>query len=320
MSPPRRPLILAIDVEPDGRVELDRDNGWKGSADSIDELKRFRGALETATNADVKFNWFLRADPQIAGTWGTADYVAEACPGLVRTIESAGDQVGSHVHAWRWSEDRQTWFNDLLNAAWMSECVDSSMKAIAGITGSRVVMNRFGDRWMSVDAVALLRASGIKYDLTMEPGVPDMPIHDDDQSTSWLPDMRGAPRVPYVPDGNDFLTASAAPGDDDLLMIPLTTSTGGLRLVRRPPFIVWGSRTANLALDHAQVWKIISDALNKPSSAPVTIVLRSGDLSNPRFKENFSRTARTLVRHPALGFCELTTVEEAAARWRKAQH
>jgi hypothetical protein len=151
----------------------------------------------------------------------------------------------------------------------------------------------------------------------MEPGLPDMPIHDDNQSTSWLPDMRGAPREPYFPDGDNFLEASRT--SEGLMMIPVSTSPTSWRLVRRPPFIVRGSRSPNLVLDHTSVWKMISDALDRPSDAPVVIVVRSGDLSNPRFRQNFSRTTSALIRHPALAFCEFTTVEDAATRWRNAQ-
>jgi hypothetical protein len=318
MSSLRRSIILAIDVEPDGRAELDKENGWKGSRDAVSVFTKLRAELEGATHEAVRFNWFLRADPQIAGTWGSATYVADACPELIRAIELSGDQAGVHVHTWRWSDKTRSWFNDFDDADWLNHCVDSSIAGVTQITGAPVIMNRFGDRWMSEQAIRALRNNGIRYDLTMEPGIPDMPIHDDDRSTSWLPDMRGAPRTPYYPDGDNYMTKSATP-NGDLLMIPLTTSRPSWRLVRRAPFIMRGSRSPNLVLDHSTVWKMISDALNQPSHAPVVIVLRSGDLSNSRFRGNFTRTTSALIRHPALAFCEFTTVEEAAARWRNAQ-
>jgi hypothetical protein len=318
LSSLRRSIILAIDVEPDGRVELDKENGWKGSRDAVSEFTRLRGELETATHEAVRFNWFLRADPQIEGTWGSATYVADACPELIRTIQQSGDASGTHVHTWRWDEKTRVWFNDFDDSKWIDHCVDTSLAAVTQITGEPVVMNRFGDRWMSTQAVRALRNNGIKYDLTMEPGIPDMPIHDDDRSTSWLPDMRGAPRTPYYPDGDNFMAEAATPGGD-LLMIPVTTSRTSWRLVRRSPFIMRGSRSPNLVLNHSTVWGMINEALNRPSIAPVVIVIRSGDLSNSRFRENFIRTTSALIRHPALAFCEFTTVEEAAARWRSAQ-
>ena len=316
----RRSIILAIDVEPDGRRELDKDNGWKGSRDAIEHFRRLRGSLEEATAADVRFNWFLRADPQIAGTWGTADYVAEACPELVRMMENTGDGAGVHVHAWRWSGERGRWFNDLKNDAWIDECIDTSMKAISGIFGDPVKMNRFGDRWLSESAIASLRRHGISYDLTIEPGLPDMPIHDDAESTAWLPDFRGAPRTPYHPDGNNYMKEAPGGSHDSLLMIPVTTSPMGWRLVRRAPFIMRGSRSPNLVLGHPAVTRIISDALKVPSPAPVVIVVRSGDLSNARFYKNFKRTTAALIRHPALAYCQFTTVEEAASRWKQSRH
>jgi len=312
MTSNRRAIILAIDVEPDGRAELDKENGWKGSRDAVGEFAKLRDQLESATRNTVRFNWFLRADPQIERTWGSATYVADACPAVIRTIESSGDHAGVHVHAWRWSDESRSWYNDFDDADWLNHCVASSIQAIKQITGVPVVMNRFGDRWMSSEGLRALRANGIRYDVTMEPGIPDMPIHDDDRSTSWLPDMRGAPRTPYFPHGDDFMVEGT---EGDLLMMPLTTSPVAWRLVRRLPFIMRGSRSPNLVLDHSGVWKMINDALSRPSHAPVVIVVRSGDLSNPRFRQNFARTTSALIRHPALAFCDFTTVEEAAARW-----
>jgi hypothetical protein len=159
MERPRRSIILAIDVEPDGRAELDKDNGWKGSRDAAGEFTRLRSALENATQMDVRFNWFLRADPQIEQTWGSATFVADACPSLIRTIQESGDQAGVHVHTWRWSGKLNSWHNDFDDAEWLNHCVASSVTAVTSIIGEPVIMNRFGDRWMSSKAVQALRSN-----------------------------------------------------------------------------------------------------------------------------------------------------------------
>ena len=314
----RRPIVLVIDVEPDGRAILDRDNGWKGSIDALGHLKRLRDELGTATGMPVKFNWFIRADPQIAGTWGRAEWVAEACPQIIHDIESHDDYRGIHVHMWKWSEPRMTWYTEFDDVAWVEECVATSISAFTRIFGAAPAANRFGDRWISTEAVGVLRRSGILLDLTVEPGLPDMPIHDDPHGTGWLPDFRGAPREPYAPLGDDYMLAAPTPDPNELWMLPLTTSKPAWRFVRRAPYIVHGSRSPNLVLDHSTVWPIIRAALDKPSYNPVVIVLRSGDLSSRRFLRNYLRTTAELVRHPALGYCELTTADEAISRWRAA--
>lgn len=266
----------------------------------------------------VKFNWFIRADPQIAGTWGRAEWVAEACPQSIREIETHDDYRGIHVHTWRWSEPGNGWFTEVKDVAWIEECVATSIEAFRKIFGVPPTANRFGDRWISNDAVEILRRSGILFDLTIEPGLPDMPIHDDPCSTGWLPDFRGAPREPYAPLGNDYMLAAPTPDANELWMLPLTTTKPAWRIVRRKPYLVRGSRSPNLVLDHSTVWPNIRAALDKPSHNPVVIVVRSGDLSNRKFLRNFLRTSAELIRHPALRYCELTAADEAIRRWRVA--
>ncbi len=316
----RRPIVLVVDVEPDGRVIPDRANGWRSSVDALALLDELRGRLQEATGTAVKFNWFLRADPQIAGTWGRADWVAEACPRIIRSIETNDDYRGIHVHMWRWNKQREAWFTDFNDAAWVEECVVTASDAFRGIFGEAPAANRFGDRWISEDAVDVLRRCGIRFDLTVEPGLPDMPIHDDPHATGWLPDFRGAQREPYVPARGDYLLAAPSTGSDDLWMLPLTTTKVGWRLVRRPPYIARASHSPNLVLDHSTVWPHIRTTLNRAEHIPIVIAMRSGDLSNRSFLRNYRRTTAMLVRHPALAYCEFTAVDEAISRWRAANH
>ncbi len=316
----RRAIVLIVDVEPDGRAILDRANGWKGSVDALRHLRRLRDELAAATRMPVNFNWFIRADPQIAGTWGRADWVAEACPDIIRDIEMHNDFRGIHVHTWRWNDASKTWFAELRDAAWIEQCVTSSIDAFTKIFGSAPTANRFGDRWISSDAVGILRRCGIQYDLTVEPGLPDMPIHDDPRATGSLPDFRGAPREPYSPLGNDYMLAAPDPDPNDLWMLPLTTTKIAWRLVRRLPYVVRGSHSPNLALDHSTVWRHIRTTLDRPSHNPVVIVMRSGDLSSGKFLRNFLRTTAELARHPALAYCEFVPADEAISRWRAASH
>lgn len=316
----RRPIVLIVDVEPDGRAVLDRDNGWSGSLDALAQLDDLRGRLEEATRTPVKFNWFLRADPQIAGTWGRADWVAEACPRIIRSIEANDDYCGIHVHMWRWNKKREAWFTEFTDPEWVEECVVTAIDAFRGIFGEAPAANRFGDRWISEAAIDVLRRCGIRFDLTVEPGLPDMPVQDDPHATGWLPDFRGAPREPYVPAGNDYMVAAPPAGSNDLWMLPLTTTKVGWRLVRRPPFIVRASRSPNLVLDHSTVWPHIRTTLNRAAHTPIVIAMRSGDLANRSFLRNYRRTTAGLVRHPALAYCEFTAVDEAISRWRAVTH
>src|SRR5688572_12342318 len=184
----RRPIVLLIDLEPDARKTSSGSDGWKSSEVALEHLERLRGELEVATGTAVQFNWFIRCDPQIEQTWGSAHHVADACPRAIRTIERQGDYTGIHVHLWRWDPTKSIWYNDLIDRQWMTECVDVSREAHATIFGVVPETCRFGDQFLSRAAVEIMRASGIRYDVTVEPGLPGGAIHDDPNAIGSLPD------------------------------------------------------------------------------------------------------------------------------------
>ena len=296
--------MLLIDVEPDDRKTKSGESGWESSEAAFERLESLRAQFEHATGRPVRYNWFLRCDPQIEKTFGRADYVAEACPRIVRRAREGGDAAGIHIHLWRWSERHNRWYNDLGDRAWVEHCVATSIDAFTEIFGEPPLMSRYGDRWLSHEAVDVIRAAGIRYELTLEPGMPGEAIHDDPHATGSLPDLRGAPREPFRPSKSNYLQPTDL---GDFWMIPVTTSPLHWRLVRRAPWLMRASRSPNLALATHHVWPNLKAQLDRPSSQPLVIVFRSGDLSNRGFLSNFERTTELLVRHPALAWCEFAT-------------
>ena len=316
MTHPRRSILFVIDLEPDERKTDRGDEGWGGSNQALAALEDLRNRLEERTRARVQFNWFLRTDPQIQQTWGRAESVADACPEILQTIAVHDDYCGIHPHLWRWDGRRSTWFNDLSNVDWTAECLQTAIEGFQRIFGRRPGACRFGDRYLNDDAVRLMKGAGIRYDLTIEPGLPDEPVPGDPLATRRLPDYRGARREPYRPSPANYLAPDPeAEGMCDLWMIPLTTTVPAWRLVRRPPYVVKASRSPNLALG-GSCWPHLSTQLELETPVPLVMVFRSGDWSAPRFRRSFLRTTGGLANCPALAGCEFTNPETAIARWR----
>ena len=313
----RRSVLFLIDVEPDARKTCGGSGGWEGSQKALGYLQDFRRQLEDQTRARVEFNWFLRADPQIRKTWGKTDQVADACPQLLGMIADQGDCCGIHPHLWRWNERRGEWFNDLNDPEWTAECLHTSIEAFRGIFHRRPEACRFGDRWLNQHAVDLMQASGIRYDLTIEPGLPDEAIFDDPHATGRLPDYRGTPREPYQPSPDNFMVpAHGQANHGSLWMVPLTTTPPVWRLMRRPPYLLKASRPPNLSLRSGYVLPHLRTQLDLVTDVPLTMVVRSGDLAKGHFLGNFLQTTRQFVKHPALPGCEFTSPATAVARWR----
>jgi hypothetical protein len=268
-------------------------------------------------------NWFLRFDPQIEATFHRRDWVLEACPTLVPWIERYGDFTGIHTHFWNWNSRRRVWFSDFANPAWQAACVESAVEGYRSVFGTRPIASRFGDRWLSSDLIPVLREQGIRYDVTVEPGLPDHPVPDDPAATAWLPDYRRAPRVPYLPSTANFLTPEPNPSGDvlerPLWLVPLTTTDPRWRPVWRFPFVLKASRQPNLVLHPRQLWEHLSREMDRNCAEPLVFVLRSGDLGQPRFLSNFRYIAERLSRHPGLKYCRFRGVDAAVEAFCKTQ-
>jgi hypothetical protein len=312
---PSRPVLFLIDVEPDDRKTSAAGSGWESSELAYDRLESLRSSLADATGRAVRFNWFLRCDPQIGETFGSADNVSVACPRIVRRAADGNDAAGIHVHLWKWSPALDTWYNELGDRQWIEHCIATSVDAFQRIFGEAPLMSRFGDRWLSQDALDVARELGIRYDLTVEPGLPGERIHDDPHATGSLPDFRDASRQPYRPKPDNYLVGRDDEHDpSDFWEIPLTTTRPEWRPVRRPPWLMRASRSPNLSLASRHVWPNLRAQLDRPSNSPIVIVFRSGDLAKQGFLRNFERTTELLVRHPALEWCEFTTPADAIER------
>lgn len=115
------PMLICIDVEPDERTLAARARpDWTGFEESYEIFGRLRQRLEIATGSPPYFSWFLRMDPQITHTCGSAHWVVTRYPRLIENLHAAGDELGLHTHAWRWDEHSQGWIADFGDQNWIS--------------------------------------------------------------------------------------------------------------------------------------------------------------------------------------------------------
>lgn len=226
------PIIICVDVEPEER-EIDKNNAkdWQGFEEIFRFLSGVRNRLEKSTEAPVSFSWFLRMDPQIERTYGLAWWVAKRYDEAIAQLESAGDELGLHTHAWRWDTDSLRWVIDHADQNWIEHCLRVSFQAFQRAFGRPCLSFRFGDRWMNDATMDLLEAIGLKFDLTIEPGMKAKPAMVlEELHTGFLPDYTDTPRRPYRPSRLDFRKHCDEQGRG-LWAIPLSTG----RLMGRLP-------------------------------------------------------------------------------------
>ncbi len=300
------PIVLAIDVEPDQRVcDRSRPKPWSGFERCLGELEAVRDMLHRATGAPVRFSWFLRMDPQIETVYGTCSYVVERYGGALARLAAAGDELGLHVHGWRWSDELCTFVSDMGDREWVAHCVRVAFAAFEAAFARRCRSFRFGDRWHDSSMLPLLRELGVVVDLTLEPGKRAVRgLAPDEHTTGMIPSTIGAPERPYRPARDAWLEPGQA-ADGGPWMLPLSAGLphAGAREVQSLGYYL-----------EPRAFRHIARRALRASRRPYVAGAIRTDLANLRDMEFFWRNMRWLARHPWRRDFRICTTEEAIAR------
>ena len=214
------PVVLCIDVEPDRRVLELRNPPRPAGVERLLALEpKLRDDASSRTGVPARFSWHFRMDPQIAETYGAADWLVTEYQQHWDAVGVAGDAFGVHPHSWRW---RDGWVSDQADDAWVAHCAQIGLDTFRATFGLGAPSYRHGDGFMS-DAVARqIEADGVRVDLSIEPGRPAVRgLLASETATGWLPDTRTVPRHAYRASRNDFRVADDT-RTDGLLFLPLT--------------------------------------------------------------------------------------------------
>jgi hypothetical protein len=137
------PVLLCFDVEPDD-IEVATDAPpWVGFERLLELAARWRDELAEATGRPVRFDWFLRMDPQVAEAHGSPGWVVERYGPAIERLRAEGDLVGLHPHALRPTGTPGRWVADNADAGWVDQCVEMAYETYrdafanrAGYSGS----------------------------------------------------------------------------------------------------------------------------------------------------------------------------------------
>jgi hypothetical protein len=315
----RIPVFLCVDLEPDERQVSASDDSWAGVDAMFAHLEELRPRLAEASGEPVRFLWFVRCDPQIDFAFGSAGHLLTRSAKPLERLLANGDRIGLHVHAWRRDESDGQWVAEYGDTGWIRHCVETSFETFRTHFGTDCELHRFGDHWLSTELIPLLETHGVRFDLTMEPGVRGRrSVAPGERSAGSIPDYTRVPREPYRPSRTDFRRPDAA-ADSRLWLVPLSAADPapamplGWRVGRRVRFPFrpthrplqmfrpWTSPSAYWDLVQRHV-----DALERPYLA---FAIRSGDPEAPderRVREILDH----LPGHPLAARLRLTDPDE----------
>jgi hypothetical protein len=301
------PLLLCIDIEPDPRlVERDNPAPWLGFERFVAELPALRDRLKAAGGRAPRFTWFLRMDPQIADTWGSAAWVNQEYGEALAALAQEGDELGLHTHTWRWDGSAGEWVADREDPEWIEHCTTMALDAFEASFGRPCRAHRGGDRQLSAEMLSLLVARGVEVDLTVEPGQPPAgALAPGEQARGTTPDYRDAPTEPYrFRNACDFLAPDPRGGAP--LMIPLLSTPDGDG--QRSPLFLWTEPAAFAAR--------LDALLGQASPHALAFGIRTDLPLIPEW-DWFIENVEQLARHPSLGRSRFVTASEAAADFQR---
>lgn len=315
------PVLICIDVEPDARfIRPGHPIPWRGYEHAVAIFGRFRTRASAISGVPAHFTWVYRMDPQVALGYGSASWVLAHYDRETSGLADAGDDLGLHTHAYRWSDRKQRWMLPLDDQAWVEECLTTAAAAFEGSLGRPCHTFRSGDHWMNQATMDLLGRLGARYDLTLEPGHPSAPVSRVSEGSGVLPDYSGVPEMPYRPSRADYRLPDPL-REDGLILIPMTTAAVRPRLLRDLYDLAShrGKRskrwTAILSHDPVLFRRIITDALQRRNAPHLGLPVRSGALAEPRFAARVADNLEWMLSHPLGERFRWSTPDETMQRW-----
>ena len=221
------PVVIGIDVEPDKRTVDLADPSWRGAVRTFERLPEFRQMLQECSREKlVPLTWFPRADPQVEIANGDAAWALKKIADDWERARDAGDEIGLHMHPWRWDETNSRWCQDHGDENWVIHCLHSAINTYRQCFGVPPTSYRGGDRFLNNLVVKTLEEEGVKVDLTLERMPSVERLAPSEHGTGMIPDGTSLLGHAYRASEKDFIQP-AKEGSGGLGMLPLTAYEEG---------------------------------------------------------------------------------------------
>jgi hypothetical protein len=293
------PIVLCIDVEPDARL-VDRANpvAWAGFERFMTKVPALREMVAAVTGRPPRFTWYLRMDDQVAETWGSHRWVADQYGEHLAALQDAGDELGLHIHTWRWVDSVGSWLAEREDAQWIARCTTAALDAFEASFGHPCRSHRGGDRYLDATMMAILRERGVTTELTVEPGAaPTGPLGRGELARGTTSDYRTAPFEPYHPHSAEhFLTLG---GGEPLMMPMFSTRFGAGRA------LLW------ITIEPTSFAALLTSALETWTPAAMAFVVRTDLARLPEWDWFTTNLALVAEATSTMGGCFVTAAEAA---------
>ncbi len=313
------PIILCIDVEPDGFfIDKTKLLPWRGFEALHQLFNSFRKPIKEATGEKAHFLWSYSLDPQVEKTYGSAAWPLTHYSQITADLETQGDELGLHPHAYRSLPQKNNWIEDRADQNWVNHCTQIGFDAYKQVLKRTCRVFRFGSVWINNETLNLAHHLGAEIDLTLEPGFKPEGLYKGDGYLGETPNFDHVPRMPYQKADHDY-SQKASVKNGNLWMIPLTGGKVSYRYGRLEtftrkifspvsvePFHV----TLKLSTNPRYFIQIVEEHLDK-KPAYIAMSLRSDAGISKKHLNYISENLNYLISHSRAKQFVLTTPHEA---------
>lgn len=317
---PQVPVLLLIDVEPDGFfIDRNKKAPWSGFERAMEIIADIRHMLAQKTSRSAHFTWLVRADPQVAETYHSPAWAFEYYREALKEMVAAHDEVGLHVHAYRWDADGNCWIDDYGNQEWVNHCIHMGVSTFEKFFQRKPASFSMGMDWTNQATIQLVTELQIRYEFSTVLGKEVQPFPIYGNYTGVAPDCSRIPQRPYRPSQKNFLSP-AAHQEDGIWIFPQSSRVARPErswkrrlydLVRLQPAPPPCTRKFFLQDDPVTLRAGVADMLSHMGRPYLTFAVRTHEFTRPDRIATIRRNLDSALEHPAAERFVFTTPAKA---------
>jgi hypothetical protein len=224
-------VVCTVDIDNDGVALYNERNALHWRA-----LSMLPPLKQLFADHGAPVTWFVRADSQLADTYGDPAYLLHSHAPLWNGFTASGDEIGWHPHLYQRDRASGAYVPDR-DAERCADTLTELHQALAA-AGFGFDSVRLGEAFHGNATMRRLSALGLKVDSTAIPG---RRRNDEQRVFDWEP----TPNEPYHPAPGDYRVPGRA-GSLPILEVPMTTVP-----IQAPYDPAPLKRYVNLAYHHA---------------------------------------------------------------------
>jgi len=209
-------IIIGADCDPD-KVRVRGKNlrtyhgfyDWRGIREGIPEIKKRLSYIQNLFDSPFKLTWCVRSDLQIKEIYGNAGWCLREFSSFWKELEKGGDEIGWHLHLWRWNPRYEIWYQEIQDNEWIEECILQGFTGFRDEWGRPPSSIRMGWVFHSNFTMEKISALNIKVDFSAVSDLTKAIVSKGATRNIYdYGDWKGSPLHPYHPSHLDYRVPS----------------------------------------------------------------------------------------------------------------